>query len=164
MQGANAAQIPTTIGGVATVVLPASGPSGEAATSLAASQPRAASLGQMQAVKQKNAASLLKSNPALFGVGVGQSRDNPGDAALILFVDRKKFSGKLPESIEGQRVRTILMDRLHVTRSHGTPARSAGNCFSARHLAPTAEDEVNLPDRESLHFPELFENQLQLPD
>jgi hypothetical protein len=164
MQGPNPAQIPASIGGIATVVLPASGPSGEVATSLAASQPRAASLSQVQAVKQRNAASLLKSNPALFGVGVGQSLDNPSDAALVLFVDRRKVSGKLPEAIEGQRVRTILMDRLHVTRSHGTPARSAGNCFSARHLVPTAEDDVNLPDRESLQFPQLFENPLQLPD
>jgi len=46
-------------------------------------------------------------------------------------VDRAKFTGKLPASIDGQRVRAVLMDRLHVTRSHGTPAHRNG-CSSER--------------------------------
>jgi hypothetical protein len=126
----------------------------------AISQPRPASLAQALAVKQRNATSLLKSNPAIFGVGVGQSLDNPSDAALILFVDRRNFSGTLPESMEGQRVRVILMDRLHVTRAHGSTlgsaARSAGNCFSSRHLDSTSREEPS--DKEPF-----LEDRLQLP-
>lgn len=107
----------------------------------------------MLAVKQKHAATLLKTYPALFGVGVGQSLDYPRDAALMLFVDRKKFAGALPESIDGQRVRVILMDRLHVTRSHGTPARSTGSCLPV----PAGAEE----DR-AIH--DLFQDRIQLPD
>jgi len=93
-------------------------------------QPRAASLAQVLAVKQRNAAAIMRSNPAIFGIGVGQSLDNPTDAAVVLFVDRAKAPGKLPESVDGQRVRVILMDRLHVTRSHGQPVPSASSCSS----------------------------------
>ena len=43
---------------------------------------------------------------------------------MVLFVDRKKVAGKLPGTVDrGQRVRVVLMDRLHVTRSHGTPVQ-----------------------------------------
>jgi hypothetical protein len=155
---AGAAAIPTTISGLPTVVLPANTQPAETVTT--PSQPRAASLTQVLAIKQRNAAALLKSNPAIFGVGVGQSLDNPGDAALILFVDRKKVAGNLPELVEGQRVRILLMDRLHVTRSHGSPVHGAGNCLSPRGPSSTAEDGLH----QSIEEPDLFEDSLKLPD
>jgi hypothetical protein len=156
--GGGAAAIPTTISGLPTVVLPANTQQAEGVTT--ASQPRAASLTQLLAIKQRNSAALLKSNAAIFGVGVGQSLDNPGDAALILFVDRKKVAGNLPELVEGQRVRILLMDRLHVTRSHGSPVHGASNCLSPRGPSSTAEDGL----RQSIEEPDLFEDSLKLPD
>ncbi len=128
------ATIPAMLSGVATAVLPAS----EGSTSI--SQPRTASLNQAIAAKQRNSAGLMKSNPAIFGVGVGQSLDNPNDAALILFVDRAKSSGRLPTAIDGQRVRAIVMDRLHVTRAHGQPEHRNG-CLSEGPSASSAEPE-----------------------
>jgi hypothetical protein len=165
---AAAASIPGFIGGVATVVLPANGQAGEPAALPPVSQPRAASLNQVLAVKQKIAANLLKSNPAIFGVGIGQSLDNPSDAALILFADRRNFTGNLPEPtqtmLEGLRVRTILMDRLHVTRAHGSAygsaresARPANGCLSAHPADTTIRQEL---DRE----PALLEDRIQLPE
>ena len=148
VNGAGVPSIPAVIGSVATVVLPANAPPGETA-----SQPRVASFNQVLAVKQRNAATLIKANPALFGVGVGQSLDNPADAALVLFVDRKKVAGKLPDTVDGQRVRTILMDRLHVTRSHGSPARSMSTC---RMKASGFDSEAQEP--------ELFEDSIKLPE
>ena len=139
--------VPAAIAGVSTVLMESTVAYAEAA------QPRPASFAQVLAVKQKQAAVLLKAYPALFGVGVGQSQDNPHDAALILFVDRKKFAGGLPQTIDGQRVRVVLMDRLHVTRSHGTPVRSAGSCFAA----PSAAGE----DRA---LRELFQDRIRLQD
>ena len=137
------AAIPAVIGGVATAVLPAS------ESSAVVTQTRAASLNQAIAAKQRNAAALMKANAAIFGVGVGQSLDNPGDAALVLFVDHAKFSGKLPTSIDGQRVRTIVMDRLHVTRAHGQPAHRSG-CLSGRPSATGGEldfgNDLTLPE------------------
>ena len=148
VNGAVVPSIPAAIGGVATVVFPANAQPGETA-----SQPRVASFNQVLTVKQRNAAALIKANPALFGVGVGQSLDNPADAALVLFVDRKKVAGKLPDTVDGQRVRTILMDRLHVTRSHGSPARSMSTC---RMKASGFDSEAQEP--------ELFEDSIKLPE
>jgi hypothetical protein len=150
INGTATASIPSSTGGVSTVVLPANGSSGETGLGL---QPRAASFNQVLAVKQRNAAALMKANPALFGVGVGQSLDNPADAALVLFVDRKKAAGKLPDTVEGQRVRIILMDRLHVTRSHGSPARSVGTC-----RLPGSEGGSEGQE------PDLFEDSIKLPE
>ena len=155
------AAIPAAIGGVATIVVSTNGQSPEQSTLPAAAQPRAASLAQAIAVKQRNAASLMKSNPAIFGVGAGQSLDNPSDAAVILYVDRHKTPGNLPELLDGQRVRIILMDRLHVTRAHGSgsTARSVGGCFSRR-ANPKADAGSDLPNGDSL----LFEDRLTLPE
>jgi len=132
--------LPATIDGLPTVSIAAEGPSVN-------TQPRAASMAQLTAVKQRNAATLMKANPAIFGVGVGQSFDNPSEAALVLFVDGKKVSGNLPELIEGQRVRVILMDRLHVTRSHGTPSQAPGSCLVIHdsRLTPTGLSDT-VPD------------------
>jgi hypothetical protein len=171
--GANSAAIPAFIGNEPTVVIPSNGPpnalSGEAAASPVASQPRSASLNQALAVKQKFSAALLRSNPAIFGVGVGQSLDNPNDAALILFVDRKKIVGDLPESSEsigGIRVRFVLMDRLHVTRSHGlapgATTRSTGACLSSRRSEAAAGGELDLVEPKP--DVRLFEDRIPLPE
>jgi len=167
----NAATIPAIIGNETTAVIPVNGPLGEAAASPVASQPRSASLSQAIAVKQKFSAALLRSNPAIFGVGVGQSLDNPSDAALIIFVDRRKIAGNLPEpseSIGGVRVRFILMDRLHVTRSHGlahgAAARNAGSCFSSRRPVAAAEEELDPSEQNPEVNSRPFEDRLPLPE
>ena len=148
---ANAISIPPAIHGVATVVLPTSalGADSSSATPFA-TQPRPASVAQVLAAKQRLSASLVKPGSPIFGLGVGQSLDNPADAALVVFVDRNKFTGKLPESLDtagGQRVRLVLMDRLHVTRSHGTPAHNITGC-PALHRSSASGDDLDLLDRE----------------
>ena len=153
---AAAAAIPASVGGVPTLVLPATSPV-EPATLPITFQPRAVSLNQALAAKQKIAAVLLKSNPAIFGVGVGQSLDNPSDAAVMLFVDRKKSPGALPESLDGVRVRIVLMDRFHVTRAHGTSARTASGCSALRSIITTDGQEFDPAAR-------LLEDRLQLPE
>lgn len=123
--------IPTSVRSVITSVLPISALSSDA-TQVApvATQPNAASFSRVLAAKQRLSASLLKSGSAIFGVGVGQSLDNPADAALVVFIDRNKFDGALPEALEtsGQRIKLVLMDRLHVTRAHGTPSSHGSAC------------------------------------
>ena len=75
----------------------------------------------------------MQQNPAFFGVGVGQSLDNPKEAALVIYVDRRQVPATLPPTINGLRTRYIIMDRLHVTRSYLTgPVRSQGHCMSHR--------------------------------
>jgi hypothetical protein len=93
----------------------------------------ASTLNAAIAVKQQVARSLMKRNPAFFGVGVGQSLDSPKDAALVIYVDRKRIPTQLPATVGGLRTRYVVMDRLHVTRSYAAPARSEMHCMP--HLA-----------------------------
>ncbi len=159
-----APNLPASIGGVDTVVLPgifSNGAGGAVNPPSASGQPRAASVTQALAVKQRYAASLMRSNSAIFGVGVGQSLDNPADAAIVLFVDRHKAQGELPDSVEGQRVRILYMDRLHVTRAHGQYGQAAPNRSSCGSRAPISA--VIDPDAEK-ETPLLFEDRLKLPE
>lgn len=130
------APIPVSIRSVMTSIVPwsALAPDG-GATTFATVNPSAASFKSALAAKERIAASLLNAGSAIFGIGVGQSVDNPLDAALVLFVDRNKFEGMLPQPLElsGQRIRLILMDRLHVTRAHGRPDFVGSACPVFRH-------------------------------
>ena len=53
------------------------------------------------------AQSLMKQNPAFFGIGVGQSLDNPREAAMVIYVDRTEVSASLPATINGLRTRDL---------------------------------------------------------
>jgi hypothetical protein len=126
--------VPATMGGVRTVAIPSNAHLVAAAeaplTALAYGTPAvtAASLNQALAVKQQVAHNLMQRNPAFFAVGVGQSLDNPREAALVVYVDRKRTVPQMPAAIDGVRVRYIVMDRLHVTRSWA--AASSPHCIS----------------------------------
>jgi hypothetical protein len=81
------------------------------------------------AIKQQAARSLMKRNPAFFGMGVGQSLDNPKEAALVIYVDRKRTPAQLPAIVDGLRARYVVMDRLHVTRAYATPVETRSHCM-----------------------------------
>ena len=126
------ASVPTTIGGVRSLVITtnahvlASGnapqtPSGAVGLSTSV-------LAQAVTVKQQLAHRLMSHIPAFFAVGVGQSFDNPKEAALVIYVDRKRMPASLPPSFDGLRTRYVLMDRLHVTRSYAAAGQSNLHC------------------------------------
>ena len=79
------------------------------------------------AVKERNWRTLM-SDPAIFGVGVAQSQDNPAEAALLVYVDRKMTLVWMPATIEGLRVRYLKMDRFHVTRSKSIDQPHPSSC------------------------------------
>jgi hypothetical protein len=88
-------------------------------------------LNQAISAKEQVAQSLMKQNPAFFGVGVGQSLDNPREAALVIYVDRRQVPATLPATINGLRTRYVIMNRLHVTRSYlGGQIRQQSHCVS----------------------------------
>jgi hypothetical protein len=84
---------------------------------------------QAVAVKNQVAAGLMRQNPAFFGVGVGQSLDNPREAALVIYVDRNRLPAQLLATVDGLRTRYVVMDRLHVTRSYAAAAPSRLHCM-----------------------------------
>jgi len=132
-----AVNAPATVDGVRTVVIPTNAEAvalgsapqtpieGRSGSALALP---AAVLGPAVAVKQQIAHSLMQQNPAFFAVGVGQSLDNPKEAALVIYVDRKQLPSQLPAAINGLRTRYVIMDRLHVTRSYAAPVQSKLHC------------------------------------
>jgi hypothetical protein len=128
------AQIPQTIGGVRTQIvwtdaktLQASGLHAHSTTTSALVLP-ASTLNAAIAVKKQIAAGLMKSTPAFFGVGVGESLDNPREAALVIYVDKRRAAAELPVSFGGIRARYILMDRMHVTQSYAKSGITAHHC------------------------------------
>jgi hypothetical protein len=126
---------PAMVDGVRTIVIPTNahavsiGSAPQTAfESAAVPSLSAAILNPAVAVKQQIAHSLMQQNPAFFAVGVGQSLDNPKEAALVIYVDRKRVPAQLPATMEGLRTRYLVMDRLHVTRSYASPIQSMGHC------------------------------------
>jgi len=137
--------VPATVNGVRTLVIPTT--PNAVALGAAPQTPQDAGLTAAltapvlrDAIAAKNLAadSLMQQNPAFFGVGVGQSMDNPREAVLVIFVDRNRVPAQLPATINGMRTRYIIMDRLHITRTYATPIQSRSRC--APHSAPSSAD------------------------
>jgi len=128
--------VPSTVDGVRTLVIPTSAravafgtaPRALTQASFTAGIP-ASVLNAAVAIKQQLARSLMRRNTAFFGVGVGQSLDSPKEAALVLYVDRKRVPAQLPATVGGLRTRYVLMDRMHVTRSYAAPVESKLHCM-----------------------------------
>ncbi len=142
---------PATVDGVRTVVIPTTARAvtyGSAPQtpfeSPAFRRSASAALAQAVAVKNQVAASLMRQNPAFFGVGVGQSLDNPREAALVIYVDRNRLPAQLPATVDGLRTRYIVMDRLHVTRSYAAPAQSRLHCMPKPVGQPAHFDPLGL--------------------
>ena len=145
--GGSMPSVPATMDGVRTVVIPA--PSRAVAGAPPASSAVADlpplpgnELRRALEVKQQTAHGLMQRNPAFFGIGVGQSLDNPREAALVIYVDRRAIPAALPQTIDGVRTRYIVMDRLHVTRSYASAFATRPHC--APHPAPPESDAYDL--------------------
>jgi hypothetical protein len=129
--------IPATVDGVRTLTIPTNAyavafglaPRTPLHSSTATLTISSAVLNQALAAKQQAAHDLMKRDPAFFAVGVGQSLDNPKEAALIVYVDRKRVPSSLPAVVQGLRTRYLFMDRLHVTRSYATAVPSTLHCL-----------------------------------
>lgn len=134
------ANAPATLDGVRTLVVPtnshavAFGSPPKTAFDSAAGVPAltAAVLSPAIGIKQQVAHELMEQSPAFFGVGVGQSLDNPKEAALVIYVDRKRLPAQLPPTVGGLRARYVVMDRMHVTRSYAAPMQGKLHCMPHR--------------------------------
>ena len=126
--------VPPTIDGVRTqvIVTDAASVARGAAPAIPALEPgihlSASSLASATAVEQRVAPQLM-SDPAIFGVGVTQSLDNPAEAALLVLVDIGSNPQSMPATIGGLRVRYLRLHRFHTTRerdadAQGTPANA----------------------------------------
>ena len=146
--------VPETVEGVRTEVIPTSlravsFGSAPLANSLASSPSlSAAQIAQAVNIKRQVVRGVMQQNPAFFGVGVGQSLDNPKEAALVIYVDRKRIPAELPQTLGGLRTRYVVMDRLHVTRSFAAPFEPRHHCLphsAARQAESFAPDSLFKP-------------------
>jgi hypothetical protein len=130
--------VPATVDAVRTVVIPTnaravalgSAPGSPMEASVVALNLPATVLNLAIQMKQRVARGLMAQNPAFFGVGVGQSLDNPKEAALVVYVDRRSIPGQLPATVAGMRVRYVVMERLHVTRAYAAGVQARSRCMS----------------------------------
>jgi hypothetical protein len=140
-----------TVSGVRTEVIPttaravAAGTAPQSAVRSGATAPLASAVfNQAVAAKEQMAQSLMQQNPAYFGVGVGQSLDNPQEASLVIYVDRRQVPAALPPIVNGLRARYVIMDRFHVTRSYlKGPVRSTGHCMA--HTVTHQANSIGVP-------------------
>jgi len=146
--------VPATVDGVRTQAVPTTaravawGSAPQAPLEAGSVSLPSSALAQAVAVKNQAAVGLMRKTPAFFGVGVGQSLDNPKEAVLVIYVDRNRLPAQLPATVDGLRTRYVVMDRLHVTRSYATPAQ--------RHcMAHTPSSHPELLDPLSLLRPRL---------
>lgn len=133
---AGAGLVPAAIEGVRTVVIPATTEQVALGTApldngLGSVALPGSTLARAARVKEILARGLMRRYDAFFGVGVGQSLDNPREAALVIYVDRNRMPASLPQTISGVRTRYVVMDRLHVTRSYAAGATSTRHCLGA---------------------------------
>jgi hypothetical protein len=143
--------VPQIVSGVRTEVIPttaqavAAGTAPQFAVKSGAQAPLASAVfNQAVAGKEQVVQSLMQQNPEYFGVGVGQSLDNPREASLVIYVDRRQVPATLPPIINGLRTRYVIMDRLHVTRSYlKGPVRSMGHCMA--HPATHQANGMDVP-------------------
>jgi hypothetical protein len=128
--------VPAVVDGVRTVVIAtnaravALGSAPSAPVEARSSFIAASTLAQAAGTKEQVARRLMRQNAAFFGVGVGQSLDNPKEAALVIYVDRKKLPAPMVALISGLRVRYVIMDRMHVTRSYAPNLPATPRCLS----------------------------------
>jgi hypothetical protein len=150
---------PAMVDGVRTVVIPTNaravqvGSAPQTAFESTAAVPAlsAAVLNSAVAIKQQIARRLMQQDSAFFGVGVGQSLDNPKEAALVIYVDRKRIPGQLPAALDGLRTRYVVMDRLHVTRSYAAPVQSSVHCMPHAAASQPKTFELTRPLRLKLN-------------
>lgn len=142
------ASVPAAIAGVRTMVIVTDAQavaSGNAPLANTASVPAALASAVVEralAAKRQAVRALMQRTPAIFGVGVGRSLDDPREAALVLYVDRRHVPAELPQTIGGVRTRVIVMDRLHVTRSFATAAPATRCSPPSDSLRPAAASPV----------------------
>ena len=141
-------QVPKTIGGLRTVVIPtddaniANGTAPKSSVQVSGIHLPEGALQEAASVQQAYARRLM-SDPAIFGIGVTQSRDNPAEAALLVLVDMSRTPRATPTVVGGMRVRYVSLHRLHVTRSKraGVPHPSTCGLKSSATQQPAFDPE-----------------------
>ena len=127
--------VPSVVGGPQhAIACPASGTT--QASKLTVSETEAQ---RATAAKTKHEPALM-ADPAVIGVGVGASEDNPREAAIEVYVDKQKTHAPIPATIDGVRTKITITDRFHATENNTVSSEPT--------QAGTTQAEESLPDSE----------------
>jgi hypothetical protein len=77
---------------------------------------------------EKSVAPQWMADPAIFGVGVTESRDNPAEPALLVLVDIGKNPPSMPTTMGGLRVVYMRLHRFHTTLSKWNTGHRTSAC------------------------------------
>jgi hypothetical protein len=80
------------------------------------------------AVKQRREPALFK-HPAVLGLGIGRSDDDPSQPAMIVFTDKHQFQPEIPAVIDGIRTRVVPSEHF---RAQGWNERAPTSCAKPR--------------------------------
>lgn len=142
-----AAKVPPTVDGIRTTVILTSAsalardaaPKDPAETAGLNLTPEI--LAEAERVVAANGPHLLD-DPAIFGVGVAQSLDNPAEPALLLLVDPNKTPRAMPVTIGGMRVRYMSLHPFLVTKSKYAGTHPTPSCAIKKMLAPASGEAL----------------------
>jgi hypothetical protein len=70
-----------------------------------------------QFIAETTAASLINAETGILAVTAGKSLDNPGEAALIVYVDKSKTNVKVPALFDGLRTQIVPTDAASLARN-----------------------------------------------
>ena len=108
-------------------------------------------------VAETAGASLVNAESGVLGVGIGSSLDSPGEAAVIVYVDKTKTSVNVPQTVDGLRTQVIPTDVAALARNAApaNPELMDGIDVSANVLAGAAAVEHEYAPR-LLSDPSIF--------
>ena len=117
----------------------------------------AATKARAEYVAETVGASLVNPESGILSVGSGTSLDNPGEAAVIVYVDKTKPSINVPQTVDGLRTQIIATDAAALARDDEptVPASVDGISLSANALA-AAEGVVQKYAQHLLRDPSIF--------
>jgi hypothetical protein len=108
-------------------------------------------------VAETAGASLVNEESGILGVGSGSSLDSPGEAAVIVYVDKTRTSVNVPQTVDGLRTQAIPTDAAALARNAApaSPEPMDGIDVSANILAGAAAVEHEYAPR-LLSDPSIF--------
>ena len=149
----------TVVGGTAHSVIGCTlpiAPSTAAAASVAT--PNSAAMQNASKVRDGHISEIL-SHKQVQAVGVGSSRDNPSEAAILLFVAKDQAHTDLPQQIDGVRTRIVEVTASprYGTLSQAESAKAELGAVSAPSVSPLSETEFQRAKTvHALHAPALL--------
>ena len=117
----------------------------------------AAAKARAEFVAETAGAALVNPASGILGVSSGSSLDNPGEAAVIVYVDKTRDHVSVPETVDGIRTQVIATDAAALARDAmpATPEPTDGITLSANVLA-SAEAVVQQYAPRLLNDPSIF--------